>query len=132
MVQRGMVGAGVGVYSTTARGFARYSGTSMATPHVAGACALLWSFDNGLSHEDVKDRILGTVEPLSALAGRCLTEGRLNLDRALRDLRSPQILSAISQPEEDDLIGSTVEIWARSRNRRARPTIMYQSMSTVL
>lgn len=32
---RGVCGAGVDVWSTTSRGFARMSGTSMATPHVA-------------------------------------------------------------------------------------------------
>lgn len=60
------------------------SGTSMATPHVAGACALVWSACPSLSHLDVKDIILGTVDPLPDINGLCVTGGRLNLYNALQ------------------------------------------------
>jgi len=65
---------------------ARYAymhGTSMAAPHVTGACALIWSVSPSLSHLEVKDIIMRTVEPLPTLAGRCVSGGRLNLHRAL-------------------------------------------------
>ena len=38
---KGIVAGGVNVYSTVSRGYASYSGTSMATPGAAGQCALL-------------------------------------------------------------------------------------------
>lgn len=54
------------------------NGTSMATPHVAGAAALLLSHEPGLSVAALKGRLLTAVDPLPALAGRTVTGGRLN------------------------------------------------------
>jgi len=72
------------VYSTTpGNGYGTKSGTSMATPHVAGAAALLCSTDSGLSNLDVKATLMSTVDPLSALAVKVLSGGRLNLYSAL-------------------------------------------------
>jgi hypothetical protein len=56
----------------------------MATPHVAGACALAWSRNPGLSHLEVKEIILNTVDELEVLDGNCVTGGRLNLHNAVR------------------------------------------------
>src|SRR5687768_11816673 len=63
----------------------------MATPHVAGAAALLWSADPSLTAQEVKDRILqgadyiGDKNPTKPTR----TNGRLNVANALRpDLRS--------------------------------------------
>lgn len=58
-------------------------GTSMAAPHVAGACALIWSVSPSLPHTEVKDIILRTADPLASLAGRCVSGGRLNLHSAI-------------------------------------------------
>ncbi|MHC4570956.1 MAG: LamG-like jellyroll fold domain-containing protein [Planctomycetota bacterium] len=62
------------------------NGTSMAAPHVSGACALIWSVGPGISHLDVKDIILQTVDPVPALAGLCVSNGRLNLYNAISDV----------------------------------------------
>jgi subtilisin family serine protease len=72
---------GVAIYSTVpgGTGYAAYSGTSMATPHVAGAIALYAS-----SHPDVrkaadlKQAILSSVVPTPSLNGKTVTGGRLN------------------------------------------------------
>ncbi|HUW19467.1 MAG TPA: S8 family serine peptidase [Sedimentisphaerales bacterium] len=64
-------------------GYQSLSGTSMATPHVAGACALVWSASRLLSHLDVKDIIMNTVDRTPALEGQCVSEGRLNVYKAL-------------------------------------------------
>lgn len=55
------------------------SGTSMATPHVSGATALLWAEDPSLTHREVIDAILQGVEPISGLSGKSVTGGRLDL-----------------------------------------------------
>jgi parallel beta-helix repeat protein len=74
------------------------SGTSMAAPHVAGACALVWSRGPALSHLEVKDIILDTADKLDSLDGRCVTDGRLNLYNAL--LEAPNVSLSV-----DDGIG---------------------------
>ena len=72
------------------------SGTSMATPHVAGACALAWSMNPTLSHLQVKDIILNTVDKLAALDGLCVSGGRLNLYNAvLEAAKNEEILNKV-------------------------------------
>jgi subtilisin family serine protease len=66
-------------------------GTSMATPHVSGACALVWSVNPSLSHLEVKGIILSTVDvkeqleddPDPEIGRTCVTGGRLNVHRAV-------------------------------------------------
>ena len=64
-------------------GYGLKNGTSMAAPHVAGACALLKSYKAGLSHLQVREMILSTVNPLPAMTGKTVTGGRLNLYNAM-------------------------------------------------
>ena len=77
---------GVSIFSTHNLSDSHYtsdSGTSFAAPSVAGAAALLLAEFPGLTYRQVIERLLGTVDPLPSLAGRCITGGRLNLARAL-------------------------------------------------
>lgn len=76
--------------------YATISGTSMATPHVAGVCALLRAQFPRLSAAGIKERLLATVDPLPALAGKTVTGGRVNAYGALTgspasDNNAPQI-----------------------------------------
>jgi len=72
------------IYSCYRNGGYYYGyGTSMAAPHVTGACALIWSVSPSLPHTEVKDIILRTADPLTSLAGRCVSGGRLNLYSAI-------------------------------------------------
>ena len=67
------------------------SGTSMATAHVVGVCALVWAHYSSDSYAQVKSRVLNGVEPLASLAGKCVTGGRLNLYRALGSSAPPVV-----------------------------------------
>lgn len=78
---------GVGIWSTVpvsskgkiVSGYASYSGTSMATPHVTGACALYAASHPGSTAAQIKAAVLGAVTPTSSLTGKCTTNGRLNV-----------------------------------------------------
>ena len=54
------------------------SGTSMATPQVSGAAALLWSYDSHLNIADIKARFLSGVSTGAAFTGKTISGGRLN------------------------------------------------------
>ncbi len=72
------------IYSTTKNDNYDYmSGTSMATPYVAGVAALVWGCRPDLSGEDVKYAIMNSVDPIDDLNGRTVTGGRLNAYKAL-------------------------------------------------
>ncbi|MCI0377016.1 MAG: S8 family serine peptidase [Gemmataceae bacterium] len=81
---------GVSILSTVrGGGYASFSGTSMATPHVAGAAALVWSTHASLTHTQVISALLSTADPIAALAGRTVTGGRLNVNDAVRSIAPP-------------------------------------------
>jgi len=75
---------GSDIYSTTPGGTYGYkSGTSMASPHVAGGAALVWSQNPNWTAQQVKNRLLDTTDAIPALSGRTVSGGRLNLYNAL-------------------------------------------------
>ncbi len=78
---------GVNIWSTfpdDAYGFA--SGTSMACPFVSGAAALIWSKNPGANYRTVKKLILNNVDKQPAFSNICVSNGRLNLYKAVNKL----------------------------------------------
>lgn len=61
------------------------SGTSMATPHVAGAAALLSSLNPSLSPASLKATLMNTVDHLPAFEGSNRSGGRLNIANAMQN-----------------------------------------------
>ena len=81
---------GSSIYSTLPVNGSKYgqnygwlSGTSMATPHVTGAAALLWSQHPDWTAQQIKDVLLETADPVNALIGKTVSGGRLNVNDAL-------------------------------------------------
>lgn len=99
---------GVLVLSTVPGGGYQYaSGTSMATPHVSGAAALVLSRCQ-LNTAQLKQTLLSTVDVIQALVLKTVTGGRLNVARALNQcLPSPPLLSSV-MPNTGDA-GTTVK-----------------------
>ena len=60
-------------------GYAYYSGTSMAAPHVTGAAALCRSVAPGLSARRLRELVLDSAIPTASLVGRTRSEGRLDI-----------------------------------------------------
>lgn len=64
-------------------GYGVKSGTSMATPHVAGAATLIASAYPEISNEDLIARLYGGVDQVASLEGKTATGGRLNVNNSL-------------------------------------------------
>jgi thermitase len=79
---------GVGVLSTYGAGYGSMSGTSMATPHVAGTLALMRQAAPTLSAAQLKQGVLDGADRVSSLSGLSVTGARLNAANAVQDVRS--------------------------------------------
>ncbi|TFF71856.1 peptidase S8 [Aeromonas taiwanensis] len=58
---------GVSVLSTVPSGYAYYSGTSMATPHVTGVAALVWSQQLECSNDQLRQTLRSSAQDLGTL-----------------------------------------------------------------
>jgi len=82
-----VVAPGSSIYSTIPGGYGYMSGTSMATPHVSGLAALLWSFAPDLTHNQVRDIIQSTTDDLGTSGwDDYFGYGRINARRALASI----------------------------------------------
>ena len=114
---------GVGITSTLpGNRYGRYSGTSMATPHVAGVAGLLKSRNSRLSSSAIEDLITGTTQ------GRSNTQGNpTGTQRAGSRLLGSQVItlenidSFSADAFDDPLIGS---LSGNSKDRQATTQIM--------
>ncbi len=79
------------------------SGTSMATPHIAGVCAFVLGANPGSSYHTIKSALMNADNNLPALSGKCVSEGKVNLHDALVAMGAPP------NPCEDPPLPPTIE-----------------------
>jgi subtilisin family serine protease len=65
-------------------GYHSLSGTSMASPFVAGVAGLIMSAYPEASHEEIKQRLIGGSDQVAGLEGKSVSNGRVNAAEALR------------------------------------------------
>ena len=63
--------------------YEEHSGTSMATPFVAGVAGLVLSVEPNLSVKELRDRLMNTSDKLDSLKGKVVSGGRVNAARAV-------------------------------------------------
>ncbi|HKY62208.1 MAG TPA: S8 family serine peptidase [bacterium] len=101
------------VFSTKpANAYGYISGTSMASPHAAGAAALLWTQFPGLSHRQIRNLILQGVAPRSYLAGKTVMGGLLDVGNSLAIALDPsnQIPEANAGADQSLELGQIVSL----------------------
>jgi subtilisin family serine protease len=84
---------GVNTYSTTFNNsYGFNSGTSMASPHVAGVAALAFTVDPNATYQTVKDAILNGGDALASLSGITVSGRRLNARGTLNLMSSASLV----------------------------------------
>jgi subtilisin family serine protease len=91
-------------YFVDSSGYASWSGTSMATPHVTGLAVLLAANKLGSSLNEIREAILCGATPTASLAGKVVTGGRVNAYNSLQwtcsfptvTITAPKNLSSVS------------------------------------
>lgn len=71
--------------------YAYFSGTSMATPHIAGIAALALSEWPTLDAPMLKRALIEGADPVAALDGMCVSGGRANAYNSIQDMFGPNI-----------------------------------------
>ncbi|MEX1057653.1 MAG: S8 family serine peptidase [Natronospirillum sp.] len=77
--------------------YSLYNGTSMATPHVAGLAALLWSYHPDYTYADIANSILNSGDAVAALSNTTTSGRAIDAYKALNYIQAPTGVSASIQ-----------------------------------
>ena len=108
-----VVAPGSGILSTVVGGgYASFNGTSMATPHVAGAAALLRSVDPTISATAIKQLLIDTARYDSRLDGYAVSDGVIDAADAVAAIAVPGPDITVTASEDSVTEGDTVVVTA--------------------
>ncbi|MCR4300995.1 MAG: S8 family serine peptidase [Sulfuricaulis sp.] len=93
----GILGFQIDTVQSNSNVYQVLNGTSMASPHVAGLAALIWSYNPGYTDSDVVNSVKNGGESIAALAGRTTTGRAANAMGSLRFINPPSGLAASIQ-----------------------------------
>ncbi len=79
---------GENIYSTIPGSYGYMSGTSQATAFVTGISSLILNKKPNLKPNEVRDIIIKSVDKVDSLEGKVLSNGRVNVYRALKSLKN--------------------------------------------
>ncbi len=135
-----IVAPGVLVKSTIPyNGFSTSSGTSMATPHVSGALALLKSYNQSLTNDELRSIIRDTAEDLGVAGNDGIYGyGLINVTKAMErisgEIISPPTTTSISSSEETSTLplsstsSSTVVVSSTTETTSTQSTTSFLSL----
>jgi len=75
-------------------GYESRNGTSMAAPQVAGAAVLIRMWQPNLTELQARQVLIEQVAPVTALNGKCVSGGRLNVAKVIDRLYQPNLVSS--------------------------------------
>ena len=107
---------GVDILSSTSGSdteYSSFSGTSMATPYVAGVAALVLSQFPSASVIEQKNRILSTAATLSSLTGKTLTGGMVDAHAALTITEDGSLEISVSSNPYTLIEGETASVFIK-------------------
>ncbi|MBD2149020.1 S8 family serine peptidase [Pseudanabaena sp. FACHB-1277] len=118
---------GVNILSTIPNnGYDFYDGTSMATPHVAGAAALLLAANSNLNVTQIRQTLMNTTDQMSSLQGKTVTGGRLNLNKAISSVSLPSLtINDVTIAEGNSGTSNAVFTVTRTGNATQSITVNY-------
>ena len=90
---------GTDIYSTIpTSSYGTMSGTSMATPMVASAVAVMRAVNPNISAKEIKETLCSSSDKLSALTGKVISGGRLNAYNAVKAIMPTPTPSPTATP----------------------------------
>jgi len=128
---------GVDILATVpGAGYALLSGTSMASPFVAGAVAIIASARPGASPLEIRAALMNSVDPIPALQNRVQSGGRLNVWRAAQIISrdGPVVSAFLPGPVFGQLTetGSIINTLSTTFNKPINSTFLSTSGVTIV